>query len=305
MNLFVFGLGFSADGDDPVRARSTILDALGRQVAWTKDFNKLGSDPQKGLELMLTEQVPKLMLTALRDVDLGGAINAYLDSSLTASGDLIEKMTAAQVTALLGVMQGGKLDDIIKGMGDLGSAFADVNARIIELNSIYGLAPLFDALGLSIFKVGVDVVKALGGLDAAQNALATYYDRFYSDAEKLADLLPTLATQHAALVVDTAGFGNQAAAVAIAGADFVLVPSLSLGLLSASGGLRISYQPRLFQRVPLSAGFKPLLFQQFDGVRIVLHNQNVKGLGFHKSPRGSDREFVLLELSVESSTPYP
>lgn len=45
-----------------------------------------------------------------------------------------------------------------------------------------------------------------------------------ADAEKLADLLPTLAAQHAALVVDTAGFGNQAAAVAIAGADFVLVP---------------------------------------------------------------------------------
>ena len=45
-----------------------------------------------------------------------------------------------------------------------------------------------------------------------------------ADAEKLAELLPTLAAQHAALVVDTAGFGNQAAAVAIAGADLVLVP---------------------------------------------------------------------------------
>jgi chromosome partitioning protein len=45
-----------------------------------------------------------------------------------------------------------------------------------------------------------------------------------ADAERLAELLPTLAAQHAALVVDTAGFGNQAAAVAIAGADLVLVP---------------------------------------------------------------------------------
>jgi len=45
-----------------------------------------------------------------------------------------------------------------------------------------------------------------------------------ADAEKLAELLPTLAAQHDALVVDTAGFGNQAAAVAIAGADLVLVP---------------------------------------------------------------------------------
>ncbi len=45
-----------------------------------------------------------------------------------------------------------------------------------------------------------------------------------ADAERLAELLPTLAARHATLVVDTAGFGNQAAAVAIAGADLVLVP---------------------------------------------------------------------------------
>jgi Mrp family chromosome partitioning ATPase len=43
-----------------------------------------------------------------------------------------------------------------------------------------------------------------------------------ADAERLADLLPTLAQRHAALIIDTAGFGNQAAAVAIAGADLVL-----------------------------------------------------------------------------------
>jgi chromosome partitioning protein len=45
-----------------------------------------------------------------------------------------------------------------------------------------------------------------------------------ADAERLAELLPTLAERHAVLIVDTAGFGNQAAAVAIAGADLVLVP---------------------------------------------------------------------------------
>jgi chromosome partitioning protein len=45
-----------------------------------------------------------------------------------------------------------------------------------------------------------------------------------ADAERLAELLPSLAERHAALIVDTAGFGNQAAAVAIAAADLVLVP---------------------------------------------------------------------------------
>jgi hypothetical protein len=45
-----------------------------------------------------------------------------------------------------------------------------------------------------------------------------------ADAERLAELLPSLSDRHAALIVDTAGFGNQAAAVAIASADIVLVP---------------------------------------------------------------------------------
>jgi chromosome partitioning protein len=45
-----------------------------------------------------------------------------------------------------------------------------------------------------------------------------------SDAERLAELLPSLAEQHAIVVVDTAGFGNQAATVAAAAADLVLVP---------------------------------------------------------------------------------
>lgn len=45
-----------------------------------------------------------------------------------------------------------------------------------------------------------------------------------ADAEQLAELLPTLAERHAVVVVDTAGFGNQAATVAAAAADLVLVP---------------------------------------------------------------------------------
>jgi len=45
-----------------------------------------------------------------------------------------------------------------------------------------------------------------------------------ADAERLADLLPSLAERHGLLIIDTAGFGNQAATVAAAGADLVLVP---------------------------------------------------------------------------------
>jgi chromosome partitioning protein len=45
-----------------------------------------------------------------------------------------------------------------------------------------------------------------------------------ADAERLAELLPGLAERHAVVLVDTAGFGNQAATVAAAAADLVLVP---------------------------------------------------------------------------------
>jgi chromosome partitioning protein len=45
-----------------------------------------------------------------------------------------------------------------------------------------------------------------------------------ADAERLAELLPALADRHGLLIIDTAGFGNQAATVAAAGADLVLVP---------------------------------------------------------------------------------
>ncbi len=45
-----------------------------------------------------------------------------------------------------------------------------------------------------------------------------------ADAERLAELLPALAERHELLIIDTAGFGNQAATVAAAGADLVLVP---------------------------------------------------------------------------------
>src|SRR4051812_15705102 len=52
-------------------------------------------------------------------------------------------------------------------------------------------------------------------------AITTYAE---ADAERLADLLPGLAERHEVLIIDTAGFGNQAAMVAAAGADLVLVP---------------------------------------------------------------------------------
>jgi chromosome partitioning protein len=95
-----------------------------------------------------------------------------------------------------------------------------------------GKTMLAVAIAGSLAEQGGDVAL----LDADPNATAhrwatqTHEDsaiKAYAeaDAERLAVLLPSLAERHAALVVDTAGFGNQAAAVAIAAADLVLVPA--------------------------------------------------------------------------------
>lgn len=94
-----------------------------------------------------------------------------------------------------------------------------------------GKTLLSTVIAASLAERGEDVAL----LDADSNATAHRWAtethtgktiRAYAeaDAERLADLLSTLAEQHAALIVDTAGFGNQAAAVAIAAADLVLVP---------------------------------------------------------------------------------
>jgi len=59
------------------------------------------------------------------------------------------------------------------------------------------------------------------GTETRRPPIQTYAE---ADAERLAELLPALAEKHELLIVDTAGFGNQAATVAAAGADLVLVP---------------------------------------------------------------------------------
>jgi chromosome partitioning protein len=46
-----------------------------------------------------------------------------------------------------------------------------------------------------------------------------------ADTERLADLVPELVERHAALIADTAGFGNRSTVICIGAADGVLVPA--------------------------------------------------------------------------------
>lgn len=157
---YQFGLAFSADGEDPVRARSSILDAAGKQLAWTKDYNKLGDDPQQGLQLMLTEQVPRLMLTALEGMDLNALAESFLDTLD------IEAMSAEAVQQAIAFVQA--TDEIVSAFGRLGIGANEVTAQLIS---------------------------ALGGMEQAVAGLNAYYEGYFSEAERTAHLTENLREQ--------------------------------------------------------------------------------------------------------------
>lgn len=161
---YQFGLAFSADGEDPVRARSSILDAAGNQIAWTKDNNALGSDPQQGLQRMLTEQVPQLMLTALEGMDLNALANSYLDTLD------IEHLSAEAAQQALNFV--AATDEIITALGHLGIGADEVTTQLI---------------------------KSLGGIDVAAAALDAYYQGFYSEARRGADATADVKAKFTAL----------------------------------------------------------------------------------------------------------
>ena len=158
------GLAFSADGEDPVRARSSIIDASGNQVAWTRDYNALGSDPQQGLQLMMTEQVPRLMLTALEGMDLNALANSFLDSLD------IEHLSAEAAQQALNFV--AATDEIITALGHLGIGADEVTTQLI---------------------------KSLGGIDVAAAALDTYYQSFYSEDRRNANATADMTAKFSAL----------------------------------------------------------------------------------------------------------
>lgn len=172
---YQFGLAFSADGEDPVRARSSILDAAGNQVGFAKDNNQLGSDPEQGLQLMLTGQVPRLMLTTLEGMDLNALADSFLDTLD------IEHLSAEAAQQALKFL--ASTDEIITALGHL---------------------------GIGANEVTTDLIRALGGIEAAGTALDAYYQGFYTDAERSANVTADVQAKFTALgltmPLTTAGF---------------------------------------------------------------------------------------------------
>lgn len=195
---YTVGVGFSADGDDKSRGRFSILDAGGREV--TDFLRRFSRDASKGMEQFgLAAQ--QGLLQGLRELDLGREVNAVLDKSLQGSTDYLTRLTQEQTTALLGLLDTGLLDDLVKNVDLAALSFDDLNARIAQLARISSLKPLFDNLGISIVEVGVDIVAAMGSIENASNAMQAYYAAFYTDSERLGIAQSQLAEQFKALNV--------------------------------------------------------------------------------------------------------
>jgi len=195
---YKIGLGFSSDGEDKSRGRFSILDAAGREIS---DFlRKFSSDASKGMEQFgLAAQ--QGLLQGLRELDLGREVNAVLDKSLQGSTDYLTRLTQEQTAALLGLLEAGLLDDLVKNVDLAALSFDDLNARVAQLAKISSLKPLFDNLGVSIVEVGVDIVAAMGGIENASNAMQAFYATFYTDTERLGIAQSQLAEQFKALNV--------------------------------------------------------------------------------------------------------
>lgn len=162
------GLGFSADGEDKSRGRFSIIDAAGNEV--TDFLRKFSKDASKGMEQFgLAAQ--QGLLQGLRNIDLGSDINAILDKSLKGTTDYLTQLTQEQTAALLGLLDQGVLDDLVKNIDLASASWDDINTRIAQFARIADLKPLFDRVGVSITEFGVDLVNAVGGIDNATAVL--------------------------------------------------------------------------------------------------------------------------------------
>jgi len=180
---YAVGLAFSGDGEDPTRGRLGVAGADNREIY---EFRaRYAKDMAAGMSEFAAD-IPAELLKALRGIDLSPVVDAYLDKSQTATRDLLEGMADDQANAILAALQGGWLDEYLAQAGNVGKSFQDMTADIVEFAAVANLKPVFDELGLDIYKVGLDLADRFGGADALASGLSAYYDATRTESEKLA-----------------------------------------------------------------------------------------------------------------------
>lgn len=185
------GLAYSADGEDGSRGRFGIVKD-GALVASSRQ--RYDDDMQQGLTEFFAD-IPSEIVQGLRDMDLSPVVNQFLDMSMSGTTDILEGMSDATANALLGALQGGWLDEFLGQMDMAGQSFSAITDQIAEFSRVANLKPIFDALGLSIYKVGTQLADLAGGADALESALSAYYDAFYTAEEQRANTLSQITAE--------------------------------------------------------------------------------------------------------------
>ena len=121
------------------------------------------------------------------------------------TGDEVQKLVSDWFSSASDQMV-GFLDG---GTGGFGYSFAELAQRIASLETFNGTLDTLNiaVLGLSphSMELANSLIAAAGGMEAFQTATNTYYDNFFSEAEKADDTLSAITKQFAAMGVTLPG----------------------------------------------------------------------------------------------------
>jgi chromosome partitioning protein len=147
------------------------------------------------------------------------------------------------------------------------------------------------AEGIDVAAIDADPTGALSRWAKATYEGPVFASHHETDETQLAHLVSRLGQQHAVVVVDTAGFGNQAAAVAMTAADLVLIPMLP-------GEADVTEAERTVQRVQGLATAS----RREIATRVVLNRMQETNLSRHAATEAA--RLPRLQASLSSLTPY-
>lgn len=108
-----------------------------------------------------------------------------------------KRMTLASVKAAEGIDK--LFTDIVDGIDLAKASSTELDAALTKLSDVMVIKKEFEALGWNIASLTTSLIDAAGGTANLQAGISTYYDNFYSDAEKQKATWAALSTQLSAI----------------------------------------------------------------------------------------------------------
>lgn len=150
-----------------------------RRTQYGGETENVGRD-DKDLEAAIQKAISDSLIIGMSNLDgLPSVIETYLDEVAIK----VKDYTLEQSQAIGAALSGKWLEDVINSMPAASTA-DEITASIMGFAKIASIKPAMDALGESFFAMGKNVVAVLGSVDAANNAMSTYYQNFYTDEER-------------------------------------------------------------------------------------------------------------------------